>query len=168
MKKEELLMTATVGNPIYYATYESPFGPITLQSDGKFLTALNFGLHDQDNLGLPLLDIFIWTRQELDEYFSGARKTFSVPLKTIGTPFQKQVWDALLEIPYGETRSYEDMAIQIGNPKACRAIGMANNRNKVGIIIPCHRVIGKNGSLVGYAGGLDKKIGLLEMEGKFL
>ncbi|MGB4406705.1 MAG: methylated-DNA--[protein]-cysteine S-methyltransferase [Sphaerochaeta sp.] len=161
-------MTGTVGNPIYYATYESPFGPITLQSDGKSLTALNFGLLEQDILGFPLLDIFAWTGQELDEYFSGARKTFSVPLETRGTPFQKQVWDALLEIPYGETRSYEDMAIQIGNPKACRAIGMANNRNKIGIIIPCHRVIGKNGSLVGYAGGLDKKIGLLEMEGKFL
>ncbi|MBI9094848.1 MAG: methylated-DNA--[protein]-cysteine S-methyltransferase [Sphaerochaeta sp.] len=161
-------MKATDGNPDYYATYESPLGPITLQSDGKSLTALYFGLHEQETFGCSPLEIFTRTRQELDEYFSGKRKTFSIPLETRGTPFQKQVWDALLEIPYGETRSYEDIAIRIGKPKACRAIGMANNRNKIGIIIPCHRVIGKNGLLVGYAGGLDKKIGLLELEKKFL
>ena len=150
--------------PTYYHTYESPFGPITLQSDGESLTGLDFALSEQHNPVFSVLDIFKKTKLELDEYFSGTRKTFSVPLKTKGTKFQQQVWDALLLIPYGETRCYEDIAIQIGNPKACRAIGMANNRNNIGIIIPCHRVIGKDGSLVGYAGGLDKKIALLDLE----
>lgn len=157
-------MTTTDVTPTYYHTYESPFGPITLQSDGISLTGLDFALSDQRNPVFSHLEIFTRTKQELDEYFSGKRKTFTIPLKTRGTPFQKQVWDALLEIPYGETRCYEEIAIQIGNPKACRAIGMANNRNNIGIIIPCHRVIGKDGSLVGYAGGLEKKIPLLELE----
>jgi len=157
-------METTMQTPILFSLYDSPFGPITLQSDGISLTDLSFGLMVQGNYVPSPLDIFKITQQELDEYFSGTRKTFTVPLKTKGTPFQKLVWDALRQIPYGETRSYEDIAIQIGNPKACRAIGMANNRNAIGIIIPCHRVIGKDGSLVGYAGGLDKKIALLELE----
>ena len=148
--------------PIYSYNYDSPLGPITLQSDGTSLTGLDFGLKVE--YASALLEIFTRTKLELDEYFSGERKTFTIPLKTRGTPFQKQVWDALLQIPYGETRCYEDIAIMIGNPKASRAIGMANNRNNIGIIIPCHRVIGKNGSLVGYAGGLDKKIALLDLE----
>jgi len=157
-------METTMQTPILFSLYDSPFGPITLQSDGISLTDLSFGLMEQGNYVSSPLDIFKKSQQELDEYFSGTRKTFTVPLKTKGTPFQKLVWDALRQIPYGETRSYEDIAIQIGNPKACRAIGMANNRNAIGIIIPCHRVIGKDGSLVGYAGGLDKKIALLELE----
>ena len=152
---------------IYYHIYESPFGPITLESDGYSLTRLDFGLREQRNPAFSFLDVFNKAKEQLDEYFSGERKAFTIPLKTVGTVFQKQVWDALLQIPYGETRSYEDIAIQIGNPKACRAIGMANNRNNIGIIIPCHRVIGKNGSLVGYAGGLDKKIALLDLEKKY-
>jgi len=160
-------MTTTDTTPTYYHTYDSPFGPITLQSDGTYLTGLDFGLGEQRNPVFSFLDIFNKTKMELDEYFSGTRKTFSIPLKTKGTIFQKQVWSALLQIPYGETRCYEDIAIQIGNPKACRAIGMANNRNNIGIIIPCHRVIGKDGSLVGYAGGLDKKIALLDLEKRY-
>lgn len=161
-------MTPIENIPSYYHTYDSPFGPITLQSDGIALTGLDFGLGSQDKIVHSPLDIFIRTSQELDAYFSGTRKTFTIPLKTHGTAFQQHVWDALLQIPYGETRCYEDIARQIGNPKACRAIGMANNRNAIGIIIPCHRVIGKDGSLVGYAGGLDKKIALLELEKRFL
>ena len=157
-------MTTTNETPIFISQYDSPFGPITLKSDGQALIALDFGIQEPDSLVCSSMNIFTNTKHELDEYFSGTRKTFSIPLLTRGTPFQKRVWDALLEIPYGMTRSYEDIAIQIGNPKACRAIGMANNRNNIGIIIPCHRVIGKNGSLVGYAGGLDKKIALLELE----
>lgn len=160
-------MTPTETIPTYYHTYDSPFGPITLQSDGTSLTGLDFDLDSQGNPVHSSLDIFLRTSHELDEYFSGSRKAFAIPLKTHGTAFQKQVWDALLQIPYGETRSYEEIAIQIGNPKACRAIGMANNRNNIGIIIPCHRVIGKDGSLVGYAGGLDKKIALLELERRY-
>jgi len=160
-------MTPKETIPTYYHTYESPLGPITLQSDGESLTGLDFDLSEQRNPIFSVLEIFKRTKEELDEYFLGLRKTFTVPLKTSGTPFQKQVWDALLKIPYGETRCYEEIAIQIGNPKAYRAIGMANNRNAIGIIIPCHRVIGKDGSLSGYAGGLDKKIGLLDLEKRF-
>ncbi len=154
-------MSKTVEQATYYSTYESPIGTITLASDGIALTRLDFARNTQDT---TQLEIFTTTKQELDEYFRGKRKAFTIPLQTQGTPFQRQVWDALLTIPYGETRSYEDMAIQIGRPKACRAIGMANNRNAIGILIPCHRVIGKDGSLIGYAGGLDKKIALLELE----
>ena len=160
-------MKNIVEQSTYYCTYESPFGPITLQSDGTALTGLDFGQNGQQPIHSSQREIFTRTRQELDEYFNGRRKDFSIALHTIGTPFQKQVWEALRTIPYGETRSYEDIAIQIGNPKACRAIGMANNRNSIGIIIPCHRVIGKDGTLVGYAGGLDKKIALLELEKKY-
>lgn len=167
MGMEETEMKPNDSIVTYYHTYESPFGSITLESDGNSLTRLDFGLGEQRNPVFSFLDIFNKAKEQLDEYFSGERKAFTIPLKTVGTVFQKQVWDALLQIPYGETRSYEDIAIQIGNPKACRAIGMANNRNNIGIIIPCHRVIGKNGSLVGYAGGLDKKIALLDLEKKY-
>ncbi len=149
----------------YFTRYDSPFGLITLQSDGQALTALDFG--ETDEVVYKDFPIFDQVKGQLDEYFSGRRKTFSLLLKRNGTHFQNQVWDALLKIPYGETRSYQDIAIAIGNPKACRAIGMANNRNPIGIIIPCHRVIGKDGTLVGYAGGLDKKIALLDLENTF-
>lgn len=98
------------------------------------------------------------------EYFNGQRKSFDLPLNPKGTEFQKKVWNALLNIPYGSTCSYKDIAVNIGNEKACRAVGGANNKNPIFIIIPCHRVIGKNGSLVGYGGGLDIKLKLLELE----
>lgn len=103
-------------------------------------------------------------QKQFTEYEEGARKAFDLPLHIKGTEFQKKVWNALLEIPYGETRSYQEIAIQIGNPKAVRAVGGACNRNPIGIIVPCHRVVGKNGSLTGYAGGLDYKKLLLEKE----
>lgn len=103
-------------------------------------------------------------QKQFTEYEKGARKVFDLPLHIKGTEFQKKVWNALLEIPYGETRSYQEIAIQIGNPKAVRAVGGACNRNPIGIIVPCHRVVGKNGSLTGYAGGLDYKKLLLEKE----
>lgn len=101
---------------------------------------------------------------QLSEYFNGERKSFDFPFKMEGTPFQKKVWSALCEIPYGETRSYKEIAIAIGSPKACRAVGMANNRNPIAIVIPCHRVIGSNGDLVGYAGGIEVKKALLKLE----
>jgi len=104
------------------------------------------------------------TAKQLDEYFSGKRKEFDLPLRFEGTDFQKKVWNALLTIPYGETRSYGQIAAQIGNPKASRAVGMANNRNPVSIICPCHRVIGADGSLTGYGGGLKTKKYLLKLE----
>ena len=103
---------------------------------------------------------------EISEYLSGRRRKFDLPLAPKGTVFQQKVWQALQTIPYGETRSYQEIACQIGNPKACRAVGQANNKNPICIIIPCHRVIGKSGKLVGYAGGLDIKEQLLKTEQK--
>ena len=108
-----------------------------------------------------------WTQEavrQIREYLDGRRTTFTVPLDPAGTPFQKQVWKALMEIPYGETRSYRDIAKQVGNPNACRAVGMANHRNPILLMIPCHRVIGASGKLTGYAAGLDKKEYLLRLE----
>ena len=104
--------------------------------------------------------------QQLMEYFDGLRVEFSLPLAPAGTEFMKKVWNALLAIPYGETRSYREIADAVGNSKSCRAVGMANNRNPIAIIIPCHRVIGSDGSLVGYGSGLDKKEFLLSLEKK--
>ena len=109
----------------------------------------------------PVLDM---TMQQLDAYFNGKLQQFTVPFELQGTAFQKTVWEALCTIPYGTVVSYQDIAIAIGNPKAVRAVGMANNKNPISIIIPCHRVIGKQGSLTGYAGGLDKKQWLLSHE----
>ncbi len=106
-------------------------------------------------------------KEQLNKYFEGKLKIFTIPIKIeTGTKFQREVWKALQSIPYGETRSYKDIAIQIANPKAVRAVGGANNKNPIGIVIPCHRVIGSSGKLVGYAGGLDKKEMLLKIEGK--
>ena len=101
---------------------------------------------------------------QLKEYFQGTRREFTIPIEAEGSEFQKKVWKALLDIPYGQTRTYKEIAIAIGNEKACRAVGMANNRNPISIIIPCHRVIGANGKLVGYGGGLDIKEKLLNIE----
>ena len=102
---------------------------------------------------------------EMTEYFSGARRTFDFPLDLRGTEFQRACWRGLLEIPYGETRSYADIARAVGKPKAFRAVGMANNRNPIAIVVPCHRVIASDGGLCGYGGGLDVKRKLLELEG---
>ncbi len=104
---------------------------------------------------------------EVLEYFVGKRKVFSCDFFCEGTEFQQKVWKALCDIPYGETRSYKDIAIAIGNEKACRAVGLANNKNPIGVIVPCHRVIGSSGKLVGYASGLDMKQYLLAMEAKY-
>ena len=103
--------------------------------------------------------------RQLTEYFDGRRKSFDLPLSRHGTPFQMAVWAALCDIPYGETRSYIDIARQLGKPGGARAVGMANNRNPISIIVPCHRVIGADGKLVGYGGGLDRKAYLLRLEG---
>lgn len=113
----------------------------------------------------PKLPVFLQLRQELTEYFAGTRKAFSVKLAPEGTEFQRAAWKALTKIPFGETRSYGEQAAAIGKPKAMRAIGAANGRNPIAIVVPCHRVIGANGTLTGYAGGLDKKEFLLKLEG---
>lgn len=107
-------------------------------------------------------------KKELEEYFAWKRKMFTIPLKPTGTIFQQKAWEALTKIPYGETRSYKEEANLAGNPKAVRAIGWANNKNPIVIIIPCHRVIGADGNLVGYGGGIERKIWLLEHEKKSL
>ncbi len=134
-----------------------------VEEDGMIIKIL-FGKNiasDEEEKETPLIKKTI---AELREYFEGKRKVFSVPLSLKGTVFQKKVWEALQTIPYGETRSYQEIAVLAGNKKAARAVGMANNKNPISIVIPCHRVIGKDGSLVGYGGGLDKKKQLLELE----
>ena len=148
----------------YELVVESPVGFLTLRSDGESLTELRFGDH---GTGLQPCGILVETARQLAEYFAGVRRAFSVPLKPEGTEFQRSVWTALRSIPYGDTASYGEIAGRIGNPKACRAVGGANNRNPIAIIQPCHRVVGTNGSLVGYAGGLEVKKFLLELERKF-
>lgn len=110
--------------------------------------------------------LLLEAEKQLKEYFEGKRKEFNLPLEENGTDFQKKVWDALKKIPYGETRTYKDIAKVVGNEKAARAVGMANNKNNIPIIIPCHRVIGNNGALVGYALGLEVKKYLLDLENK--
>lgn len=140
---------------------ESPIGPLTVVSDGESIIALHFGDQTQGMCSCPVLE---QAATELGEYFAGARREFSVPLNAQGTEFQRSVWAALCEIPYGETASYAQIAVKIGNPAACRAVGSANHRNPLPIFIPCHRVIGKNGSMTGYAGGVSIKEFLLSLE----
>lgn len=141
--------------------YDTPVGKLYIEAEEDFLTKLSFFELSGKRLETPVIKE---TYGQLTEYFEGNRKTFDIPLKLEGTDFQKSVWHALMKIPYGKTVSYLDIARSAGNPKASRAVGMANNKNKIPIIIPCHRVIGKNGSLTGYAGGLEIKKKLLELE----
>ena len=131
-----------------------------LKADDDALFFLEFGTTDRDERNA----IIEATMMQLDEYYEGKRTEFTLPLRAEGTPFQMKVWQALSTIPYGETRSYGQIAAQVDNPKGSRAVGMANNRNPISIIIPCHRVIGADGKLVGYGGGLDKKVWLLDFE----
>ena len=139
---------------------QSPVGAVTVFSDGEAIVGIRFG-----NLGGDEPDAVISEAiRQLGEYFDGKRKSFELPLKPCGTPFQESVWRALRDIPYGETRAYGDIAKSVGNEKACRAVGMANNKNPIAIVIPCHRVIGADGSLTGYAAGTDIKKFLLELE----
>lgn len=149
----------------YFTHIPSPIGQLTLVASELGLAALHMESHPVPLDGLLLDDsCFAEARRQLDAYFAGALRSFDLPLDLQGTPFQLQVWRALLEIPYGETVSYGEQARRIGNPKGVRAVGLANGRNPISIIVPCHRVIGKNGSLTGYGGGLDRKRFLLELE----
>lgn len=149
-------------NLIYY---KSPIGLIEIKSlEGK-ITSLSFV--EDKKLEVKLSKVLIKAIKQLDEYFEGKRKIFDLPIKLDGTEFRKKVWKALLDIPYGETFTYKDIAKMIKNDKAYRAVGGANNKNKIGIIIPCHRVIGKSGKLVGYAGGVWRKKWLLNHESSF-
>ena len=148
-------------NNIFF--YETEIGIIGIRENNKAITDIFFSKVDTND-NIEETDLIKECFKQLKEYFEGNRRDFDLPLETRGTEFQKKVWDELLKIPYGETKSYKDIAIAIGNEKACRAIGMANNKNHILIIIPCHRVIGSNGKLVGYAGGLNVKEKLLNIE----
>ena len=139
----------------------TPVGRIGITDDGRAVTRVFFSSQMEEGVESALARK---TYDQLMEYFEGRRRAFTIPLDPKGTVFQRRVWKALGEIPYGETRSYKQIAEQIGHPKAYRAVGLANNRNPIAILIPCHRVIGSNGTLVGYAGGLSVKERLLQLE----
>jgi methylated-DNA-[protein]-cysteine S-methyltransferase len=145
--------------------HDSPVGPLTLLSDGERLTGVHFEGFEPSSTAKQLADsILDSARHQLDEYFAACRTSFDLPLAPAGTPFQQRVWAALLEIPFGETRSYAALARAIGNPSASRAVGAANGANPIAIVVPCHRVIGADGSLTGFGGGLDRKRFLLSLE----
>lgn len=153
---------------ISFWRYDSPLGIYTVAEDGEGICALFFGERPgKEKRTMQETPLLKRAAAQMAEYFSGARRSFDLPLSLKGTPFQMVDWAALREIPYGQTRCYQQIAEQLGNPKACRAVGMANNRNPVAVIIPCHRVLGKDGKLVGYAGGLSVKQGLLALEQKY-
>ena len=141
-------------------------GIIKIICSEEYVLSVSFSdIIKENDKGSEVLDKAL---KQMNEYFSGKRKKFDLPLYFEGTEFQKSVWNELRKIPYGTTVSYKDIAEGINNEKAVRAVGNANNKNKIMIIVPCHRVIGKNGKLVGFAGGLDKKEFLLEHEKKFM
>ncbi len=156
-----------------YTYIDSPIGRLLLCSDGDALTGL-----DMDVPGRARRDMRDWAEdaslgplraaaRQLNEYFAGTRREFDLPLRLQGTKFQQRVWQALTEIPYGVTVSYGEQAKRIGNSNASRAVGLANGRNPISIVVPCHRVIGANGSLTGYGGGLERKRWLLAHEGLY-
>ncbi len=166
-------------NSVVYTTMPSPIGPLTIAKTNEGVCFIDFGDSTKNLMTLRLWcqrwlnqdeltrgddSSFQVVKLQLNEYFAGTRKEFTVPIDLYGTPFQKMVWQELLHIPYGQTRSYKDIAMAIDTPKAVRAIGGANHNNPIPIIIPCHRVIGSNGALVGYGGGLPIKEQLLALE----
>lgn len=145
--------------------YAMPQGRMTIVDSGGAVVRIGFGVLDVEGSALSPTALTNEAATQLMEYFAGKRRTFSLPLAPKGTPFQKEVWQALSSIPYGQTRSYADIAAQVGRPKAFRAVGMANNRNPIPIVIPCHRAVGSSGDMVGYAYGTKIKRYLLELEG---
>jgi methylated-DNA-[protein]-cysteine S-methyltransferase len=144
---------------------ESPIGTLTLVKTSGVLSGLYTGEGRAEAFGPRTHSGFEDVAEQLEEYFARKRTTFTVPIAPAGTPFQQRVWNELTAIPYGETRSYGQLAAAIGNKSAMRAVGAANGRNPISIIVPCHRVIGSNGTLVGYGGGLERKRFLLDLEG---
>ncbi|OUZ06096.1 methylated-DNA--protein-cysteine methyltransferase [Bacillus pumilus] len=157
---------------VYYTVYHAPIGALYILEKDDAIIEVMFddepflAKKQSSNLKEKETSVLQEAKKQLDEYFKGERQVFDLPLKQTGTLFQEQVWEALSAIPYGESKSYGDIAETIGNPKAVRAIGQANRRNAIPIFIPCHRVIGKDRSLTGYAGTkTDMKAVLLELEG---
>ena len=151
-----------------YTTFDSPIGELLALGDGQALR----GLYMQEGKTAIAVDPewkqadtpFVEVRAQLGDYFAGRRTSFDLPLAMAGSPFQRRVWQALCDIPYGETISYGELARRVGVPSASRAVGVANGHNPVAVIVPCHRVIGADGSLTGYGGGLERKRLLLELE----
>jgi len=152
--------------------YSSPIGPLLVAAENGYITEISFMDADtrakfrdsSPDIGKdpsPITDLCI---KELDDYFAGKLQHFTTPIKLSSTPFRMQVWEALMTIPYGKTVSYKELAVMIGNPKAIRAVGGANHNNPISIIVPCHRVIGADGTLTGYGGGLNNKAFLLDLE----
>lgn len=149
----------------YRSYYSSPVGELLIEAKDDKITVVNFLKTNKIDVNdCPIID---QCKTELDEYFFEGRKFFNVELNPEGSPFQLKVWNELQTIPYGKTMSYETLAVRVGDIKSIRAVGLANGQNPIAIIIPCHRVIGKNGDLVGYGGGLENKTWLLEHEGAF-
>lgn len=147
-----------------YTVFDSFIGKIkVIEKDNK---VIEIKFVKDENIVEPKTEVLKLSKKELEEYFCGKRKNFTFPFELNGTEFSIKVYNALMEIPYGKTCSYKDIAIKIGNEKSQRAVGGANNRNKLPILIPCHRVIGSNGKIVGYAGGIEIKQKLLELERK--
>ncbi|MEZ5503933.1 MAG: methylated-DNA--[protein]-cysteine S-methyltransferase [Halioglobus sp.] len=145
---------------------DTPLGTLRLVSEEGCLTRIEFPRqHGEEGTAAPDDGVLAACAAQLREYFAGRRRHFDLPLAARGTHFQRSVWAALANIPYGELRSYRDVARSIGNPAAVRAVGAANGRNPLPIVVPCHRVIGSNGALTGFAGGLEAKLLLLQLEG---
>ncbi|MFH8932992.1 methylated-DNA--[protein]-cysteine S-methyltransferase [Streptomyces griseosporeus] len=151
-----------------HTVIDSPYGPLTLVAEDGVLCGLY--MTDQrhrppeESFGTPDEAPFAEAEEQLEAYFAGELKEFTLELRLNGTPFQRRVWDRLRTIPYGERRTYGELAAALGNPAASRAVGLANGKNPIGIIVPCHRVVGADGSLTGYGGGLERKQRLLDFE----
>jgi methylated-DNA-[protein]-cysteine S-methyltransferase len=164
------MITNSISSASIFTSMDSPIGELTLTADGGSLTGIQ--MHEQRHLRrVPANyrrddDGLAHVVEQLNAYFAGELIDFELPMAMNGTEFQRRVWAALSEIPYGETISYGELARWVGNPKASRAVGLANGRNPVAIVVPCHRVIGANGSLTGYGGGLERKVWLLEHEAR--
>jgi methylated-DNA-[protein]-cysteine S-methyltransferase len=151
---------------LYFYSYKTVLGSLWIYAGDSNITNVSFEKIQIDSVEKET-ELIKMAYCQLNEYFKGMRDKFNLPLKPDGTQFQKSVWEALLKIPYGQTRSYKQIAEEVGAARAARAVGMANNKNPIAIIIPCHRVIGAGGKLTGYAGGLDKKELLLKLEKRF-
>ena len=147
----------------HYYTYKTIVGNITITEEDNHIIMIKFK-EDSEDAVKKETSLIKEVIKQLSQYFDGKREEFDLPLKSVGTDFQQRVWAALQRIPYGQVWSYKRLAQEIGNPKACRAVGMANNKNPISIVVPCHRVIGSNGSLVGYASGIENKRYLLNLE----
>jgi methylated-DNA-[protein]-cysteine S-methyltransferase len=159
-----LLLDSQTQATVRYTTIDTPIGTMLATGDDSgAISGLWFDRAPADEW-VRDDDTFADLREQLDAYFAGTRDRFDVELAAVGTPWQRRVWDALMDVPYGQTMSYAELADLLGRPTACRAVGAANGRNPISVIVPCHRLIGSDGSLTGYAGGLERKAWLLEHE----